>query len=104
MAYPFLHPQFTASAVPMDVTLTLAYRKPGNVVASVPVDFTVEQTENFFSVRPRCEAPIRRLVGLPDRFSFEIFHSRISAENPLLGTLAHDLVQALIQTHQLRLP
>lgn len=74
------------------VSVAVPYRKPGNVIEHLPVQFEVFYNGSKLSAVPFCNENVRRLTALPEVLRFEVERSGLVCKRLHLATVAQDIM------------
>lgn len=77
------------------VKVPVRYRKPGNVVAHVLITFALRCGAAYCSAKPLCNAATRRLLNLPDRFTFDRINGRALVQPATLAPVVRQLMKSV---------
>lgn len=77
------------------VSIPVPYRKPGNVVEHLTIQFEVSYQENNFRAVPFCNTNNKRLTALPDVLLFRVEKGNVVCKRSDLVTVAQKIMSEL---------
>jgi hypothetical protein len=88
--------------MPVKVVVEVPYRKPGNVIEHLPIEFEIFQMNNHLTAVPRCSEEIMRLINIGKTIRFKIVKGDIVVEKPRLKQVAEDIFNVMVSKRLLQ--
>lgn len=87
-----------------EFVVNIKYRRPGNVVEYLPVEFEVFIDQGYYRAIPLQSSESKLLTNLPKEMTFEIKDGKICNCNKGPEELVRDIVRKLIEMNLVKMP
>jgi hypothetical protein len=87
-----------------EFSINVKYRRPGNVVAYIPVEFEVFINGDYYKAVPLQNFETRRLTSLPNCITFQIKNGKVYNDNRGTEDVVKEIVGKLFEMNILELP
>ena len=86
------------------LNINVKYRRPGNVIGYIPVEFEIFRDGEFYKAIPLQSIQTRILTTLPDELVFKISDRRIFNYVPGTEEVIEDIVNELVEVNLVERP
>lgn len=80
-----------------EFTIHVKFRKPGNIVAHIPVEFEIFRDGEYYKAVPLQDSQIRMLTTLPRELIFEVKDGRVYNATRGKEEVVEDIVNRLLK-------